>query len=82
MRISIGRRLDPRTARPTKPITAALTVAVCEFAKEHLLPSDVISMTLSPKAFDRLYAEGSHSGEYNGEPPWINIAGIVIHRGT
>lgn len=80
--ISIGKRHDFRQRKSETPIFDALTKCVFEFAKAGILPSQLQKLVIAPDAFLALYKEQKHSGEYNGEPPWINIGGVIIHRGN
>ena len=78
--ISIGRRHDIRAHRSETPIYDALTRAIVDFGKAGVLPSQLRGVTLAPDAWLALYKEQKHNGEYYGEPPWFNIAGIIFYR--
>lgn len=81
-KIGIGKRFDVRARKSETPIFDALTRCIVEFAKAGIVPSQLIRVIVSPSVYDALYAEQKHGGEYLGEPPWINISGVVIQRGS
>lgn len=77
--IGVTKSFNMRARKSDTPIFEALTRCIYEFAKVGVLPRAIQRVELAPDVYDKLHAENKHNGELEGT--WIQIGGLIIHRG-